>query len=60
MYKKPFIIHFFLWKLKNVMIVFNGVKSRGYSKNGYGYGYTYSYSNPQRRESKLLESKKAG
>jgi tyrosine-protein kinase Etk/Wzc len=30
-------------KLKNLAIIFNGVKQRGFSKNGYGYGYSYSY-----------------
>lgn len=30
-------------ELKNMAIVFNGVKSRGFSKNGYGYGYGYGY-----------------
>ncbi len=27
--------------LKNMAIVFNGVKARGFRKNGYGYGYGY-------------------
>lgn len=30
-------------ELKNMAIVFNGVKSRGFSNNGYGYGYGYGY-----------------
>lgn len=30
-------------ELKNMAIVFNGVKPRGFGKNGYGYGYGYGY-----------------
>ena len=30
-------------ELKNMAIVFNGVRSRGFSKNDYGYGYSYGY-----------------
>jgi tyrosine-protein kinase Etk/Wzc len=30
-------------ELKNMAIVFNGVKARGFNKNGYGYGYGYGY-----------------
>ena len=30
-------------ELKNMAIVFNGIKSRGFGKNGYGYGYGYGY-----------------
>jgi tyrosine-protein kinase Etk/Wzc len=30
-------------ELKNMAIVFNGVKARGFGKNGYGYGYGYGY-----------------
>jgi tyrosine-protein kinase Etk/Wzc len=30
-------------QLKNAAIVFNAVKSRGFSKNSYGYGYGYGY-----------------
>jgi len=29
--------------LKNMRIVFNGIRSRGFTKNGYGYGYGYGY-----------------
>jgi Mrp family chromosome partitioning ATPase len=29
------------YQLENVAIVFNGVKTRGFSKKGYGYGYGY-------------------
>ncbi|MEJ7829060.1 MAG: CpsD/CapB family tyrosine-protein kinase, partial [Segetibacter sp.] len=30
-------------ELKNLAIVFNGVRSRGFIKNDYGYGYSYGY-----------------
>jgi tyrosine-protein kinase Etk/Wzc len=30
-------------QLSNVGIIFNGIKSRGFTKNGYGYGYGYGY-----------------
>ncbi|CAN5585535.1 tyrosine-protein kinase [soil metagenome] len=30
--------------LKNVFIVFNGIKARGFLKNGYGFGYGYGSS----------------
>lgn len=30
-------------ELKNMAIIFNGVRSRGFGKNGYGYGYGYGY-----------------
>lgn len=29
--------------LKNPAIIFNGIRSRGFSKNNYGYGYGYGY-----------------
>lgn len=32
-------------QLKNLGIIFNGIKSRGFTKNGYGYGYGYGYIN---------------
>jgi tyrosine-protein kinase Etk/Wzc len=32
-------------KLKNLGIIFNGIRSRGFTKNGYGYGYGYGYIN---------------
>jgi capsular exopolysaccharide synthesis family protein len=39
--------------LKNLAIVFNGVKSRGFRKNGYGYGYGYGYiSNETKKDKK--------
>lgn len=30
-------------QLRNMRIVFNGIRSRGFTKNGYGYGYGYGY-----------------
>lgn len=30
-------------QLKNLAIIFNGIRSRGFTKNGYGYGYGYGY-----------------
>ena len=30
-------------KLQNMRVVFNGIRSRGFTKNGYGYGYGYGY-----------------
>jgi tyrosine-protein kinase Etk/Wzc len=30
-------------QLKNMAIIFNGVKNRGYGNYGYGYGYGYGY-----------------
>lgn len=30
-------------ELKNMAIIFNGVKNRGYGNYGYGYGYGYGY-----------------
>ncbi len=30
-------------ELKNIAIVFNGVRSRGFSKESYGYGYGFEY-----------------
>lgn len=30
-------------QLTNMRIVFNGIRSRGFTKNGYGYGYGYGY-----------------
>ena len=40
-------------QLKKVGIVFNGIKSRGFTKNGYGYGYGYGYiynNSPKRKK----------
>jgi tyrosine-protein kinase Etk/Wzc len=40
-------------QLKNVAIVFNGIKPRGFNKNyGYGYGYGYVYNNAGSRDGK--------
>ncbi len=40
-------------QLKNVAIVFNGIKARGFNKNyGYGYGYGYVYKNAGDKKSK--------
>ncbi|MBN8861174.1 MAG: hypothetical protein J0H29_22480, partial [Sphingobacteriales bacterium] len=30
-------------ELKNMAIIFNGVKNKGYGNYGYGYGYGYGY-----------------
>ena len=30
-------------QLSNMRIVFNGIRSRGFTRNGYGYGYGYGY-----------------
>jgi capsular exopolysaccharide synthesis family protein len=32
-----------LYKMKNIGIVFNGIKKRGTAKYGYGYGYGYNF-----------------
>ncbi len=48
-------------QLKNVAIVFNGVKSRGFRNKYYGYGYGYGYSyrskngNRKKRDNKFLQ-----
>jgi tyrosine-protein kinase Etk/Wzc len=41
-------------ELKNVALVFNGVRSRGFSKNGYGQGYGYGYIYQQERRGKRV------
>ena len=47
--------------LKNVAIVFNGIKSRGFNNKFYGYGYGYGYNyrgkklNSKRKNEKLLQ-----
>ncbi len=46
-------------ELKNIAIVFNGVKSRGFSKNGYGYGYGYGYIQDEKRVKKHKSHKLA-
>ncbi|MFT3703327.1 MAG: polysaccharide biosynthesis tyrosine autokinase [Agriterribacter sp.] len=44
--------------LKNMAIIFNGVKNRGYGNYGYGYGYGYGYTDdteakkPKRKKTK--------
>lgn len=43
-------------ELKNMAIVFNGVKSRGFGGNGYGYGYGYGYIHKE----KEVKRRKAG
>lgn len=45
-------------ELKNMAIVFNGIKSRGFGGNGYGYGYGYGYIHKQKRKRKLLGKSK--
>jgi capsular exopolysaccharide synthesis family protein len=46
-------------KLKNIAIVFNGVRSRGFGKDSYGYGYGYEYNvdNKNNRKQKLVVTK---
>lgn len=45
-------------QLKNMAIIFNGVKNRGYGNYGYGYGYGYGYTEdaeakkPKRKKTK--------
>lgn len=41
-------------ELKNMAIVFNGVRSRGFGNNGYGYGYGYGYIHKEKRKSRLF------
>ncbi len=36
-------------ELKNMGIVFNDVRARGFGKNGYGYGYGYGYIHKERK-----------
>jgi capsular exopolysaccharide synthesis family protein len=46
--------------LTNMGIIFNGIRSRGFTKNGYGYGYGYGYiHNPNGKKSKMKRKKKA-
>ena len=44
--------------LKNMAIVFNGIKSRGFGRNGYGYGYGYGYIHKEKRKKKFLRNSK--
>ncbi len=39
-------------QLNNMRIVFNGIQSRGFTKNGYGYGYGYGYIHNNETKSK--------
>jgi hypothetical protein len=39
-------------------IVFNGIQSRGFTKNGYGYGYGYGYIHNNGVKTKKRYSKK--
>ncbi len=41
-------------ELKNMAIVFNGVRSRGFGTNGYGYGYGYGYIHREKRKRKII------
>lgn len=42
-------------ELKNMAIIFNGVRARGFFKNGYGYGYGYGYVNKSPLKRKTLQ-----
>jgi hypothetical protein len=44
-------------ELKNMAIVFNGVRARGFGKNGYGYGYGYGYVYREGKKKKKLLGK---
>jgi tyrosine-protein kinase Etk/Wzc len=44
-------------ELKNMAIVFNGVKSRGFGNNGYGYGYGYGYIHKEKEVKRKKKSK---
>ncbi len=47
-------------QLTNMKIVFNGIRSRGFLKNGYGYGYGYGYihnNSAKRKIKRSLEEK---
>lgn len=43
-------------RLHNLGIIFNGVHSRGFSKNNYGYGYGYGYIFPDSRKKTFTSS----
>jgi capsular exopolysaccharide synthesis family protein len=45
-------------ELKNMAIVFNGIRSRGFGNNGYGYGYGYGYIHKEKRKRKFLNKTK--
>ena len=46
--------------LKDPAIIFNGVKSRGFSSNDYGYGYNLPYGNYKRVDQKRIGYKSMG
>lgn len=46
-------------ELKNMAIVFNGIKSRGFGKNKYGYGYGYGYIHKEKRKKQLNGSRRS-
>jgi capsular exopolysaccharide synthesis family protein len=47
-------------QLVNVGIIFNGIRSRGFTKNGYGYGYGYGYiHNSSGKKTKDRKTKRA-
>ncbi|RYE57840.1 MAG: polysaccharide biosynthesis tyrosine autokinase [Sphingobacteriales bacterium] len=45
-------------ELKNIALVFNGVRSRGFIQNKYGYGYGYGYVYDQKREKRVKDREK--
>ena len=44
-------------QLNNMRIVFNGIQSRGFTKNGYGYGYGYGYIHNNEAKTKTRKKK---
>lgn len=44
--------------LKNPAIIFNGIRSRGFTKNNYGYGYGYGYGHYYEERKDLPRRKK--
>lgn len=46
-------------QLENVGIIFNGIKSRGFTKNGYGYGYGYGYIHDNSKKKKKIKKQSA-
>ncbi|MEP7375369.1 MAG: polysaccharide biosynthesis tyrosine autokinase [Chitinophagaceae bacterium] len=44
-------------QLNNMRIVFNGIQSRGFTKNGYGYGYGYGYIHNNETKTKTRKKK---
>lgn len=45
--------------LKNLAIIFNGVKKRGFFKNNYGYGYDYVYGGQYGKTNEMKGKKKS-